>query len=94
MAITPSFSPSIFCENKENASLISVSSAAVILCSLASLDRGPAAGAEEVSLRFAGWEVLLALYLEGGLKGGYHFMYQTTRIMACAKDVVKKCIGS
>lgn len=54
MAITPSFSPSIFCENNENASFISVSSAAVILCSLASLDRGPAAGAE-VSLRLAGW---------------------------------------
>lgn len=63
IGITPSFSPSIGSANKLNASLISASSWAVMLFSLASFDwRGPAALDEEeafAALRFAGGCIVL-----------------------------------
>lgn len=60
MGITPSFSPSMGSLKSANASLISASSRAVMLCSLASLDwRGlgvaEAAAADGGALRFAGF---------------------------------------
>lgn len=54
MGMTPSFSPSMGSENSANASLISASSRAVMLCSLASLD-WRSLGAEGGVLRLGGW---------------------------------------
>jgi hypothetical protein len=68
IGITPSFSPLLGSENRVKASLISFSSAPVMLCSFASLDCR-ALGAEEASAcdvapRFAGLTKLLAVILK------------------------------
>lgn len=57
IGITPSFSPSMGSANRANASLISASSRAEMLCSLASLDwrsLGAAAKLEAAALRLGG----------------------------------------
>ena len=62
MGITPSFSPFFFCEKSAKASLISFSSAAVMLCSFASLDcraLGSGADAAAGARRLGGYKDLV-----------------------------------
>jgi hypothetical protein len=67
IGMTPSFSPSMGSENSANASLISASSRAVMLCSFASLD-WRSLGAEGGTLRFGGYHDLIVSHSLSGLR--------------------------